>query len=171
MRKHHFEAHRCISTGFSVALSVFLLVLFAAANAGWAAPGDNLWSDEFGLSKIGSVDGPVMALAVDADGNVYVGGEFTNHVAQWAGSRWVAPLGNGLNDTVRAFEVNDTYYRMIAGGDLTWPASPMAACGGGGGTATGAFHIGIFAGCWLGVGWWPPDGAVHAPAMDGSLLR
>ena len=62
-------------------------------------------------------DFQVRAIATDASGNVYVGGDFTvignltaNHVAKWDGTRWT-PLGSGVNDSVHAlaFMGNNLY--------------------------------------------------------------
>jgi hypothetical protein len=53
-------------------------------------------------------DGHVYAMAVDANGHVYVGGDFrvagtvaANHIAKWDGSTWSA-LGSGVDGEVRA---------------------------------------------------------------------
>ena len=82
----------------------------------------------------GSLGGLVTALAVDAGGNVYVGGNFTNvnnggtvlnaadYLAKWNGANWSA-LGSGsggdgsLNGAVYAIEINGT--DLYAGGYFT----------------------------------------------------
>ncbi|MCW5849363.1 MAG: VCBS repeat-containing protein, partial [Anaerolineae bacterium] len=71
-------------------------------------------------------NGGVLATAVDSQGRVYAGGDFTSHdsqtmnrIAVWnpTTQTW-APLGSGLNGTVRALAVaaNDDLY---VGGDFT----------------------------------------------------
>ncbi len=66
----------------------------------------------------------VYALAVDASGNLYAGGNFTtaggvaaNHIAKWNGTSWSA-LGSGMNSTVYALAV-DASGNLYAGGDFT----------------------------------------------------
>ena len=68
-------------------------------------------------------NGDVYALAVDTNGNLYVGGSFTtaggapaNRVAKWDGTNWSA-LGAGVNDTVHALWVNGS--DIYAGGWFT----------------------------------------------------
>ncbi len=70
------------------------------------------------------LDGAVHALAFDAAGALYAGGEFfaaggipARHVARWDGFAW-SSLGSGLGHTVRAlaFDAAGTLY---AGGDFT----------------------------------------------------
>lgn len=65
----------------------------------------------------------VKALAVDASGNVYAGGDFVfagsvpaNRIAKWNGSTWSA-LGSGLNNSVAALAVSGT--NVYAGGYFT----------------------------------------------------
>ena len=72
-------------------------------------------------------DDRVLAAAVDANGNVYVGGWFTeiegtpaNHIAMWNGSKWSAlPSGSsdGVNDVVNAIAVSGT--DVYVGGSFT----------------------------------------------------
>jgi hypothetical protein len=75
------------------------------------------------------VNGPVYALAVDGQGRVYVGGEFTqaggssgfNNVARYDGSGWRAlgsGGGNGVNGPVYALAV-DGQGRVYVGGEFT----------------------------------------------------
>ncbi|MBI5022094.1 MAG: T9SS type A sorting domain-containing protein [Ignavibacteriales bacterium] len=74
-------------------------------------PADILWDDRFGLS---SISGPVYAMAVNAAGEMFVGGSFltaggitVNNIAKWNGTNWSA-LGTGVYSlgTVYAIAVN-----------------------------------------------------------------
>ncbi|MHC1727311.1 MAG: hypothetical protein AB9866_15115 [Syntrophobacteraceae bacterium] len=63
------------------------------------------------------------ALAVDKDGNLYVGGSFSeaggvraNNIAKWNGTEWSA-LGSGMNHRVNAL-VMDTAGNLYAGGEF-----------------------------------------------------
>jgi hypothetical protein len=69
-------------------------------------------------------DNTVYALALDANGDVYVGGAFfsvgstlVNYVARWDGANWFA-LGSGMNNIVRALAL-DSSGNLYAGGDFT----------------------------------------------------
>lgn len=71
-----------------------------------------------------NVVGEVRAIAIDARGNIYVGGVFTiaggvtvNRIAKWDGSSWSA-LGTGMNGTVHALAV-DPSGNLYAGGSFT----------------------------------------------------
>ena len=74
--------------------------------------------DGSGWSTLGSgVDNSVYALAIGQQGEVYVGGYFTNagglaasHVARWNGRVW-SPLGSGVNNAVLSMAAlgNDLY--------------------------------------------------------------
>ena len=87
------------------------------------------WTPSSGWSGLGAaaangVDNTVNALAVAADGSVYVGGAFTtasaattSRVARWTGAAW-APLGSGVNGTVLAFAL-DLRADLILGGSFT----------------------------------------------------
>jgi hypothetical protein len=66
----------------------------------------------------------VRALAVDARGNLYAGGDFTtaggssvNYIARWDGSAW-SPLGQGMNDQVSDLVV-DSQGNLYASGWFT----------------------------------------------------
>ena len=81
--------------------------------------GDN-WDDRFADQ---GVNGWVYAIAVDGNGDVYVGGTFTqaggvaaNYIAKWNGLRWSA-LGSGLNDEVYSIVLNGT--DVYVGGKFT----------------------------------------------------
>jgi hypothetical protein len=72
---------------------------------------------------LSGVNGFVNALAVDANGNVYAGGDFTvagsviaNHIAKWDGTDWRA-LGAGVNGSVYALALNGA--DVYAGGSFT----------------------------------------------------
>lgn len=95
-----------------------------------APSGSNLPATFFDLGITGSY-----ASAVDSKGNFYIGGTFTttvakqlsvsngistvfNNIAMWNGSSW-APLGLGLNSTVRAIVI-DQLDNVYVGGDFTY---------------------------------------------------
>ncbi|MDF7810338.1 T9SS type A sorting domain-containing protein [Hymenobacter sp. YC55] len=70
--------------------------------------------------------GPVSALAVAPDGQLYVGGSFTGvlngpprtaNIARWDGTNWYS-LGTGLNGRVLAL-ASGRYHDLFAGGDFT----------------------------------------------------
>src|SRR5512142_313427 len=70
------------------------------------------WVGLGGTEMLGTFN-PIYALAVDNDGNVYVGGGFhsiggvlANYIAKWNGTAWSA-LGSGMNGTVRALTGGD----------------------------------------------------------------
>ena len=68
-------------------------------------------------------NGPVRALALDSNGNLYAAGEFThagglfvNHIAMWDGSQWHA-LGGGLSGSNHVLALTfDGDGRLYAGG-------------------------------------------------------
>ena len=68
-------------------------------------------------------NGPVRALALDSNGNLYAAGEFThagslfvNHIARWDGSQWHA-LGSGLSGSNYVLALTfDGDGRLYAGG-------------------------------------------------------
>jgi len=77
-----------------------------------------------GLGAAPGVNGPVHATALDTNGNLYVGGEFTlagnipaMNVAKWNGSAWSA-LGSGMNSNVLALSI-DSSGTLYAGGTFT----------------------------------------------------
>lgn len=89
------------------------------------------WDGTDWLALGDGLDGMVNAVAVGANGDVYVGGSFTRagtiaaqHIARWDGSTWSA-LGAGLNDNVYALAVrgNDVY----AGGSFTSAGGSLAS--------------------------------------------
>lgn len=119
-----------------------------------ASPGDENWSDEFGLPWLNA---PVLALADDGAGGVYLGGEFTgdfSYIARWDGQR-PRGLGAGMNSRVRALAV-DSAGNLYAGGSFT-------TAGG-----VGAHYIAR----WDGSAWRPLgaglDGDVFALATDAA---
>jgi hypothetical protein len=78
----------------------------------WSALSSGVW---------GGYTLAVSALALDASGNLYVGGSFTNagglranNIAKWSGGSWSA-LGSGVGDQVNAL-VFDTNGNLYAGG-------------------------------------------------------
>ncbi len=77
-----------------------------------------------GMGQCSGYDVCVSALAVDATGNLYAGGDFrmaggvyANRVARWDGSTW-SILGSGMYDSVEALAV-DAAGNLYAGGNFT----------------------------------------------------
>jgi len=84
------------------------------------ADGDD-WAEGFHFFDMNNT---VRALAVDASGNIYAGGDFTtagdtiaNFIAKWNGSNWEA-LGTGMNSAVHALAVDGAGV-LYAGGNFT----------------------------------------------------
>ncbi|MBT7298118.1 MAG: tandem-95 repeat protein, partial [Victivallales bacterium] len=107
------------------------------------------------------IDGTVYALAHDALGNLYAGGDFSsvrraaaNHIAKWDGTTWSA-LGDGMDGPVFSLALDGTG-TLYAAGDFTLA----------GGVAVN--HVAKWDGtAWsaLGTG---TDGHVNALAYDGA---
>ncbi|WP_201987257.1 FG-GAP-like repeat-containing protein [Hymenobacter rubidus] len=83
--------------------------------------GDDHWQDGF---TVPGTSGYVLAMAVDANGNVYVGGSFSaagnvsaNNIAKWNGTTWSA-MGSGIDGFVSALAV-DGSGNVYAGGTFT----------------------------------------------------
>ncbi len=81
----------------------------------WSALGDGI---------DGGTYNEVNAIAIDGDGNVYAGGDFTtaggvpaNYIAKWNGTTWSA-FGDGMNEVVRAIAI-DGDGNVYAGGNFT----------------------------------------------------
>jgi len=113
-------------------------------------------------ASIPGAGGIVYAAVVDASGNLYIGGAFTqvgatnaNYIAKWDGSNW-SPLASGMNDVVYTLVLSGT--TLYAGGDFTTAGS---------GTAN---HIAK----WDGTNWSSLDNGVNstvrAIAISGSDL-
>lgn len=72
----------------------------------------NSWDDRFGHGKSAALNGWGSVVALDKDGNVYVGGNFTkagsvgnaNHISYWNGENWTN-VGDGLNGPVSSINV------------------------------------------------------------------
>ena len=100
-----------------------LAVSVADASATYPVRIDPTFSDADWVSLNPGMPGAnntVRVIAVDGNGNVYVGGDFTfigtvpaNHIAKWDGSAWSA-LGSGMNGIVWALAVSGT--NLYAGG-------------------------------------------------------
>jgi hypothetical protein len=98
------------------------------------------------ISGLPGTNGLVRAIAVDGNGNLYMGGTFTiagnvfaNRIAKWNGSEW-SPLLTGMNGTVMALAVmGDDLY---AGGSFSTadgaPASRIAKWNGSAWSAVGS---------------------------------
>lgn len=83
-----------------------------------AGPGDDGWSDSFGLNGISSSVG---ALAADGAGNVYIGGTISlagttpvNNIAKWDGATWSA-MALGVNGRVYALALDASSNLYVAG--------------------------------------------------------
>lgn len=79
------------------------------------------WADSFSTRGL---NGRVSAFAVDGNGNLYAGGDFTkadsasvNYIAKWNGTAWSA-LGSGMNGPVAALAI-DSMGNLYAGGEFT----------------------------------------------------
>ena len=102
-----------------------LAVSVADASATYPVRIDPTFSDADWVSLNPGMPGAnntVRVIAVDGNGNVYVGGDFTfigtvpaNHIAKWDGSAWSA-LGSGMNGIVWALAVSGT--NLYAGGSF-----------------------------------------------------
>ncbi len=84
------------------------------------------WDTRFGMP---GVEGKVTAVAVADNGDVFVGGDFTEaggmaaqHIARWDGSSWQA-LGDGISGDVTALAVDGT--DLYVGGDFEVAGSVM----------------------------------------------
>lgn len=108
------------------------------------------------------LDGEVNAIAIDASGNLYVGGSFTetasgapvNYIAKWNGSSWV-PLGSGMNASVKTIVVSGT--NVYAGGFFT--------------EAGGVSAVGVAR--WNGTSWsalGDISGIINSLAVSGSTV-
>src|SRR5688572_2838714 len=100
----------------ALAARVFFMSQASAAStpsmftdANWVSMGDY---PGVGMTDSPPVNGSVNAAAVDATGNVYVGGVFiqaggasAHYIARWNGSTWTV-LGSGMNSNVFALAVS-----------------------------------------------------------------
>jgi hypothetical protein len=76
-------------------------------------------------SAVGAgLDGRVMALIFDQNGNLYAGGDFPNFVRRWDGTNWVA-VGSGFNNRVYALAVGPDN-GLYAAGRFTTPQVALA---------------------------------------------
>ena len=133
--------------------------LYAAGSPDFGASTLVLW-DGREWREIGTFDAMVYAIAVDEDGAVVVGGDFTRvgddqpalGVARWDGVRWRA-LESGVDGGVRALRFLDDG-RLLVGGSFRSA----------GGVPSGGAAI------WDGAGWAPLgeglEGAYGAPAVE-----
>jgi hypothetical protein len=134
------------------------------------AEDDQFWDDRFGFVGI---EGQVMAAAVAANGDLYVGGSFrkaggaeAQNIARWDGRTW-HPLGAGVDGYVRsiAFVGDDVYVAgsFVMAGSVTvgqlarWNGQNWSRVGGGGGPVDAASGF-------------PETGAINTLlAADGGL--
>lgn len=93
------------------------------------------WQDEqwlpLGITPSTGINGPIYAVAVAPNGDVYVGGDFTiagtttaNSIARWDGTQWYS-LGSGVNGTVNALAIGKNGM-VYAGGSFTKAGGEMA---------------------------------------------
>lgn len=120
--------------------------------------GDGNWSDAFTMN---GTNGTVYALAIDGNGNVYAGGNFTtvggiaaNYVAKWNGSTWMS-LGTGTNGIVRTLAVDSNDNVYAGGGFATAGGIAAARVAKWNGTTWSGLGAGI-------------NGTVNALAVDGN---
>ena len=151
-----------------------LAVSVADANATYPVRIDPTFSDADWVSLnpgLPGANGSVGSIAVDGNGNVYVGGNFTSvgtvpatNIAKWDGSAW-SPLGSGLSGggpyepLVAALVVSGT--NLYAGGYFTTaggvPANGIAKWDGRAWSALGSGMLGSY-------------GSVNALAVSGTDL-
>ena len=121
--------------------------------AGWSAMGA-------GIEWVGGLNALVLDMTTFDDGSgpvLVVGGSFTlagglpaNHIASWDGSSWT-PLGEGLDDRVRALEVFDD-----GTGPMLYAAGEFSSAGG---QPTGGIAR------WDGSAWSPVGAVVFGTAL------
>lgn len=116
---------------------------------------------------MGAFDGPIWAIAVEEDGSVVVGGDFTRvgeqpamHVARWDGYGW-GPLESGVDGSVRALHVLEDG-RLLVGGSFS---SAGGAPAGGAAVWDGARWTPLGEGL---EGAWGGSPSVHAFTMLGG---
>jgi len=97
------------------------------------------------------VNGKVRSLSTDGQGNLYVGGEFTeaggvqvNYIAKWDGQSWSA-LGNGCDNYVISLEYYDE--KLYAGGSFRYVGNDVHSQG---------------IACWTGSAWQAMSKGVYA---------
>jgi hypothetical protein len=118
-------AGKALTARMEVMTDTRLAVLVEDAAATYPVRIDPTFSDADWISMGGLIgaNGTVRATAVDASGNLYIGGSFSmvgevlaTNVAKWNGTTW-APLGSGVDSTVLALAVSGT--NLYAGGSFT----------------------------------------------------
>lgn len=104
--------------------------LYAAGMTDTGANALMLW-DGYTWREVGMFDGGITAIAVDEDGTVVVGGDFTKvgedqpalHIARWDGRRW-GPLESGVDGRVRALHFLDDGRLLVGGNFLSAGGAP-----------------------------------------------
>lgn len=133
-------------------------------------PGDEFWDQQFGLV---GVEGDVHALAQTANGDLYVGGQFTHagglptqFIARWDGIS-LQPLGGGVDGEVTALAADGN--KLYVAGEFTlagelvanrlavWDGTAWATLGNGDGPVDDYFGT-------------PEPGEIHALAVVDGLL-
>lgn len=104
------------------AIAFMLMALLISPTRAQAAPQTGEWDGRFGWP---GVDGKITALAIAANGDIYVGGDFSRaggtaakNIARWDGDQWHA-LGDGLSSTTwpREIVIDDESNRVyVIGG-------------------------------------------------------
>lgn len=132
--------------------------LIAYSFASW----DGTAWDTFGTG----VNGTVNTMVMDTNGNLFIGGSFTqdgsgqetrNYIAMWDGTDWTVPAG-GMDGPVHALTL-DTQGRVVAGGAFTQA-----------GSVANTAHLAVFDG----TNWAPVsettalDAEVNALYLDGA---
>lgn len=114
-----------------------------------------LWYSNYATVTNGTtsqaVNSAVLAMAADANNNIYFGGGFTtpfNWVMSWNGTVFAA-VGATINGIVRALAF-DSYGYIWAGGDFLAPASRLARLSGGAWAAVGTGANGVVRGIAVG---------------------
>ncbi len=156
-----------------------LRIIVAAHDAQYPVTIDPTIIDEDWFALGTGMDREVKALAVDASGNLYAGGDFTtaggvsaNRIAKWDGTSWSA-LGSGMNATVYALVV-DASGNLYAGGYFTtaggvgntthiakWNGSSWSALGSGMNSTVHALAFDTSGNLYAG-GWFTTAGGVSA---------
>src|SRR5580765_4860694 len=106
-----------------LALQAVLISIAQATEAPGLPQGAFSDANWISLGGLPGANASVRAAAVDASGDLYIGGTFTgvggviaNHIAKWNGSSWSA-LGSGMNSNVLALAVSGS--NVYAGGNFT----------------------------------------------------
>jgi len=119
-----------LSTGLNGGVSDLLVdgdrlyICGGFTNAGGSGANYLTYWDGTSFNKIGTtqLSSSVSRMAIDKQGNLVVGGTFTNaggnidadYIAMWDGSKWNS-LGNGLNDAVKSISITEDNTIIVGG--------------------------------------------------------